>query len=451
MGATTAFVLAAGHGSRLGADKALVELGGGTAIERVIATLRAAGVEDIAVVRRRGAAPLPDALRVARIECETDSMIESLRAAWRTRAQDSATRVMVFPIDHAAVDVATVRALLAAAGSIVLPSCRGRRGHPLVLAREVFAEIVEPSVASLRDVIRSDPSRVCVVEVEDGFVHRDIDTPEDLAAARGHLANVMPATVLMARHRSRRGYASQPVGDAQLRWIVDVARHASTSSFIQAYSVVAVRDASRRDRIAALCADQEHIRQAPLFLAICADLAKIALACERHGKRLNARSLEVFLEAVIDASLLGQNLQLAAESEGLGACMIGAARDNPRELAAELSLPKGCFVVFGMTVGWPDDDPEPRGRMPLDAVLHEEQWSAAALPAALDAADDAMRAWARRSNSRHTGPSRKPIREDRGWTDRMAFLFGGAAPHKGREELGAHLRALGFGLDGDAG
>lgn len=104
-----------------------------------------------------------------------------------------------------------------------------------------------------------------------------------------------------------------------------------------------------------------------------------------------------------------------------------------------------------MTIGWPDDDPEPRGRMPLDAVLHEEQWSAAALPAALDAADDAMRAWARRSNSRHAGASRKPIREDRGWTDRMAFLFGGAAPHKGREELGAHLRALGFGLDGDAG
>ena len=442
---TTAIVLAAGLGERLGADKALVELGDRTAIERLIGNLRAAGVDDVVVVRRNGAAPLPGGLDRFRLDCTTDAMIDTLRAALRARTL--ASRVLVFPVDYAMVSADTLRALLARTGPIVLPRCRGRVGHPLLLESKVLAEIGGDDVTSLRDVIRREPARVQTVDVIDGWIGRDLDTPADLAAARGHLRNLGAATDLMAAHRSRRAYRSDPVGDPQLRWIVDSARHASTSSFMQAYSVVAVRDPARRARIATLCADQDHIRQAPLFLAICADLHRIGRACGRHGRALNASSLEVFLEATIDACLFGQNLALAAESESLGICMIGAARDHPRDLAAELGLPQAVYAVFGMTLGWPADEPEPRGRLPLDSVLHFEHYGQSGVEAALDSADDDMRAWARRVNARRAETGARPIREDRAWTDRMAFLFGGAAPHEARTRLGAELRALGFGLD----
>mgnify|MGYP003346884963 CR=1 FL=1 len=59
---------------------------------------------------------------------------------------------------------------------------------------------------------------------------------------------------------------------------------------------------------------------------------KIAKACERAGQKAQTQSFELFLQATVDAALLGQNLQLAAESEGLGACMIGAARNHPVEI-----------------------------------------------------------------------------------------------------------------------
>lgn len=442
----TAIVLAAGHGERLGADKALVDLGGTAAIERVCAHLREAGIEDVVIVRRAGAVNLPTTVVAARVDCDTDAMVDTLRAARRARGPTLRPRVLVFPVDYAMVRADTLRAILAGRAPIVLPRCRGQVGHPIALAREVLAEIDEPATQTLRDVIRRDPSRVAVADVEDGWTLRDLDTPADLLAARGALANAVPTTELLARHRSRRAYRDESVGDAQLRWLVDSARRSSTSSFIQACTIVAVRDPARRARIAALCSDQEHIKQAPVFLAIVADLRRIARACERHEKRVNADTLEIFVEATIDAAIVGQSLCLAAESEGLGACMIGAARNHPRELAALLDLPRHAYVVFGMTIGWPADDPELRERLPLDAVLHMEHYDDARTDSALAAADASLRAWSRRVNAR-MAPGAKRIDEARGWSDRMAFLFGGDRPHKGRQNLGPELREMGFSLD----
>ncbi len=246
----------------------------------------------------------------------------------------------------------------------------------------------------------------------------------------------------MARHRSRRAYLPDPVGEAQLAWLVDSARHASTSSFIQAYTVIAVRDPERKAEVARLCADQRHIHEAPVFLAICADLHKLELACARHGRRLHSDSLEIFVQATVDAALLGQNLQLAAESESLGACMIGAARNHPIELATLLGLPPHVYVAFGMTLGWAADDPVPRERMALGAVLHHERYETEDLEATLDEADQAMRAWARRTNARLADTGAAAVNEQRGWTDRIAHLFGGEHPPKGREHLLEQLRRL---------
>lgn len=443
MRSVAAVVLAAGRGERLGADKAFLQLGDQTAIARVSATLREAGVARVVIARRAGALPIPD-FDGAVVECETASMIESLRATLPHLVEQ---RVLVFPIDHAMVAPSTVRAILESEAPIALPRCRERVGHPLVLDRSILGEIENTAIDSLREVIRRDPTRIGIVEVADSWITRDLDTPADVMAAQGSLAAQSSVIETMARHRSRRRYRLDPVSDLQLRTLVDCARYASTSSFIQAASVVAVRDSERKAAIAKLCSDQEHIRQAPVFLAICADLSRIASACVRQGTRMRADTLEVFVEATIDAALVGQNLALAAESEGLGICMIGAARNHPRELAALLGLPSACYVVFGMTVGWPADDPLPRGRLPLSAILHHEHYDPSVTDAALDAADSDLRAWATAVNAVEVPRGAKPISTTRGWSDRMAFLFGGAKPHKGRENLGPELRSMGFGLD----
>lgn len=447
-----AIVPAAGLGERMGQDKALLDLGGRTAFERIVATCRAAGIEDVLVVRRRDAEALPEGVDVTVVASSgKGEMADSLRLAYVKLPRDAQT-VVVFPVDHALVEVDTVLALRAALArdgcDVALPLYRDRPGHPVALRRTTFAEL-DRRGTTLRDVIRRDPERVVAIPTANPWVHSDLDRPDDLRAAICWLQGEPWSTVAqMFRHRSHRSYRPDPVLEPQLRRLVDAARHASTSSFIQAYAVVAVRDVATKNDCARLCGGQQHIVEAPVFFAICADLHKVAAACGRHGTSVQAQSLELFLQATIDAALLGQNLQLAAEAEGLGACMIGGARNHPVELAARLGLPPHCYVAFGMTVGVPADDPIPRGRMPLDGVLHWDRYDAAAAEAALAGADAGMRAWAQRTNAERGGYGGRPISEDKGWTERMAKAWGADSSYlKARRTLADELRRLGFGLE----
>jgi FMN reductase (NADPH) len=144
---------------------------------------------------------------------------------------------------------------------------------------------------------------------------------------------------------------------------------------MQAYTVVAVTDAGRRDRMATLCGNQEHIRQAPVFLAFCADLARLDRACALRGYTQVTGYTENFLIAAVDAAIAAQNAALAAESLGLGMCYIGSIRNNPRQVIELLGLPHLVFPVTGMTIGWPALPPRQRPRLPLEAVLHWEQYN----------------------------------------------------------------------------
>jgi len=449
--ATFAIVPAAGVGERMGQDKALLDLDGRKAIERIVATCRAAGIDGVLVVRRADAEPLPEDLDVKVLTTSgKGEMADSLRMAL-LKVPREAKAVLVFPVDHALVEADTVlalRARLAQGGcSIVLPLFRDKPGHPVVMTRSVFAEI-DRNGKTLRDLVRRDAARVAVVPTGSHWVRADLDNPEDLRGARCELRGEPWSTVAqMFRHRSHRSYHPDPVPDNQIQRLVDAARYASTSSFIQAYSVVAVREKELKDECARLCGGQQHIVEAPVFFAVCADLHKIARACEQNGTEVRSDSFELFLQATIDAALLGQNLQLAAEAEGLGACMIGGARNHPLELAEKLALPKRCYVVFGMTAGRPKDDPIPRGRMPLNGVLHWNRYDGSNVSDVLRRADDGMRAWARRTNAERDGYNGHPVNESKGWADRMAKMWGAQSSYaEARKVLADELRQLGFEL-----
>lgn len=447
-----AIVPAAGRGERMGADKALLDLAGTSAVERVVTTCRAAGADEVLVVRREGAAALPAGLPARPVAVPPGGeMADSLRAAHAVLPADTAA-VLVFPVDHALVAADTALALLAAlqrpGAGVALPLYRGRPGHPVAMTRAVFAEISAPG-AVLRDLVRRDPARVQAVPSASAWVHADLDRPEDWRAAVCALHGEPWSTVAqMFRHRSHRAFHPDPLAPGQLERLVDAARHASTSSYIQAYAVVAVVDPAIRAGCARLCGGQRHVAEAPVFAAVCADLRKLAAACGRHGTSLQAQSFELFLQATVDAALLGQNLQLAAESEGLGACMIGAARNHPIELARLLGLPPQAYVVFGLAIGRAADDPVPRGRMPLPGVLHVDRYDDSRTEPVLDGADEVVRAWARRTNREQGGYQGRPVSETKGWTERMAAAWGADSSYAAaRRTLVDELRRLGFGLE----
>ncbi|MBD2595640.1 NADPH-dependent oxidoreductase [Nostoc spongiaeforme FACHB-130] len=178
-------------------------------------------------------------------------------------------------------------------------------------------------------------------------------------------------------HRSIRAYLSEPLPPNTLETLVAAAQSASTSSNLQTWSVVAVEDAQRKEKLSQLANNQAHIRQCPLFLVWLADLARLTYIADSQGlPHEGLNYLEMFLVAAIDAALAAQNAVVAAESLGLGTVYIGALRNHPEAVAEVLNLPPHIVTVFGLCVGYADSsvNVEIKPRLPQAAVLHRETY-----------------------------------------------------------------------------
>src|SRR5579863_3859063 len=156
-------------------------------------------------------------------------------------------------------------------------------------------------------------------------------------------------------HRSVRGFLPHALPEGTLELLIAAAQSASTSSNLQFWSVVAVQETKRKSRLAELAGQQQFIRDAPLLLVWLADLSRLdRIAAEHQAQGDGTHYIEEFIVGVVDAALAAQSALIAAESLGLGCVYIGAMRNLPEQVAAELGLPPQVFAVFGMSVGFAD-------------------------------------------------------------------------------------------------
>lgn len=178
---------------------------------------------------------------------------------------------------------------------------------------------------------------------------------------------------LLHAHRSVRRFRGTAPDDETVRAAVRAAQHASTSSNVQAYALIRVRDPRERDELARLTGGQAQVAEAGAFFVIAGDQRRHLLAARRRDKP-HVANLETFLVAVVDASLFAQNLVIAFESQGLGVCYIGGLRNELEAVDELLELPEGVLPLYGLCVGVPDEAPPARPRLPLDAVLCEGRY-----------------------------------------------------------------------------
>lgn len=239
-------------------------------------------------------------------------------------------------------------------------------------------------------------------------------------------------------HRSVRAYAPDPVAPGVLETLVAAAQSASTSSNLQTWSVVAVEDAARRERLSRLVNNQAHVRDCPLFLAWIADLSRLEAVGQATGRTPAALDyLEMFLMAAVDATLAAQNAAVAAEALGLGIVYIGGLRNQPEAVAQELGLPPRAFGVFGMCVGVPDParPASIKPRLPVDAVLHRERYDVAASNSPASAYDATILRFFEGQGQKHPP-----------WTKQSMDRVAGPQSMQGRDRLVEALHALGFPL-----
>lgn len=184
-----AVILAAGASSRMGSPKALLDVGDRPGIEALLETIRAAGVETMIVVVGKHAreivadAELGDAHVVENPDWK-DGRTSSIQAGLHA-VPAGIEAAMVANVDQPLVGLATVRGLLDAwdaAGpeiELVSPVFGKRHGHPIVIARSVFAGFYGlRGHESPRELLRGRP-RVDV-PVDDTWTIADLNTRSDL-------------------------------------------------------------------------------------------------------------------------------------------------------------------------------------------------------------------------------------------------------------------------------
>ncbi|WP_375191473.1 oxygen-insensitive NADPH nitroreductase [Marinobacter sp.] len=184
-----------------------------------------------------------------------------------------------------------------------------------------------------------------------------------------------PTIELLKSHRSIRKFTDQKIPPELLRELIRAGQCAASSNHVQAYSVIHVIDRENRRRIAELAGGQDYIAECADFLVFCADMRRSTDAAERAGAQVTRGMTEQLLVATIDASLMAQNVAIAAESEGLGLCYIGGIRNNPAEVSEILRLPEHVYPVFGMCLGYPDQTPEIKPRLPVEAILRQDYYA----------------------------------------------------------------------------
>ena len=185
----SAIVLAAGQSRRMGSPKINLPWGRRTVLGQVVGTLLEAGLDEIILVT--GAHPvvgvdefLKQGVKLAyNPDYASGEMLSSFQVGLKSAAVESQAALLALG-DQPQMELAVVREVLraytASRPRILIPSCRMRRGHPGVVSRELWGEVLSMKPpATLREFLNAHANEIAYLNVTTETVIQDLDTPED--------------------------------------------------------------------------------------------------------------------------------------------------------------------------------------------------------------------------------------------------------------------------------
>ena len=184
-----AVILAAGQSRRMGRNKMLLPFATSTVLETLVTEVAACEpVGDIIVVTGHQADRITALLGTYPVRCIFNpayaqaDMLVSIQVGLRALSTAVSAALIVLG-DQPRIQRAVIEQISAAPPqAIVIPSYQMKRGHPILIDRALWPEVLAlPETATLRDFMRSHEQQIRYVVVETDSVLKDLDTPEDYA------------------------------------------------------------------------------------------------------------------------------------------------------------------------------------------------------------------------------------------------------------------------------
>lgn len=201
-------------------------------------------------------------------------------------------------------------------------------------------------------------------------VARRGDPSPDLAARESN-----PTLELLLAHRSVRAYRDAKLPERSLDLILAAAQRAPTSSNLQSYSIVVVDDRELLEKMCNLCGTQRFVAECSVLLVFCSDISRHIHICAQRGYAYRGDQVNTLLVAHGDANLACQNASLAAQSMGLGTCMLGNVRNDPQGVSDLLGLPRYVYASVGLAIGYPAGDFGVKPRLPRRLVVSRNRYA----------------------------------------------------------------------------
>jgi molybdenum cofactor cytidylyltransferase len=193
----SAIILAAGESKRMGQPKMLLPWGEDTILGQVITTYKAAGVEDILVVTGGAREQVDDIVRqhgarsIFNTQFSSGEMLSSLQRGlgFLSEAETGVTAALIGLGDQPQVQEGSIRQICDAfhehSTRLVVPSFQMRRGHPWLVERSLWGELLELKTSqSPRDFLNRHAAEILYVEMDTPSILADLDTPQDYQNAR---------------------------------------------------------------------------------------------------------------------------------------------------------------------------------------------------------------------------------------------------------------------------
>ncbi len=181
--------------------------------------------------------------------------------------------------------------------------------------------------------------------------------------------------VLLERTSVRR-YEREPIPAETMDFIYKAVENTPTSYNGQQFSVIDIDDQELKEKLYALTG-QKQIKTCNRLLIFLSDYNKITLLAKRKGLDVPAftDTMDGVTIGIIDASLAMMSAVVAAQASGLGTNCIGYLRTvDPKAVAELLKLPKGVFVVCGLALGVPREQPDLKPKQSDSLVFHHNSY-----------------------------------------------------------------------------
>jgi molybdenum cofactor cytidylyltransferase len=187
----SAIILAAGTSSRMGEAKQLLPLGSSTVLAQTIEHARAAGVDEMVLVLGSSAESIrhhlsPSLLAGVKVVVNPSyqqGMATSLHAGLSALDPRSAAALILLgdqPFTLSQTLDQIIQAYRDSGAPIVIPTCQGTRGNPVLLDRSLFPEAMAlEGDVGCRAIFAKHLEEIVNVEVEDTGILLDLDDRAD--------------------------------------------------------------------------------------------------------------------------------------------------------------------------------------------------------------------------------------------------------------------------------